>query len=88
MYDHDVSLSDDILYHARNIAAFLGCSERFVYHLHANTNAPIFFRIGATLCSRRSVILTWIAAQESGHPFIAPALISEAEMEADDREEE
>jgi hypothetical protein len=74
MGNENIPLAGDILYHAKNIAAFMGCSVRFVYYLHANTNAPIFFRIGSTLCSRRSVIMAWIAAQESGHPFLAPQM--------------
>jgi hypothetical protein len=60
-------LAGDILRGADEIAEFLfGTREdrRKVYYLAECTRLPIF-RLGSTLCARRSVLLTWIAKQES-----------------------
>jgi hypothetical protein len=60
-------LADDLLRGADEIAKFLfgpnGC-RRKVYYLAACTRIPVF-RLGSQLCARRSVLLTWIAEQES-----------------------
>jgi hypothetical protein len=60
-------LADDLLEGADEIAAFLfgdGASRRKVYYLAECTRLPIF-RLGSVLCARRSVLMRWIAGQES-----------------------
>lgn len=68
----DVHLADDILEGAEAIAQFLfrgtsdrqrGRNRRKVYYLAENSQIP-FFRLGAILCVRKSVLLDFIAAQE------------------------
>ena len=60
-------LSDDLLKGAKEIAEFLlGDSKqrRQIYHLAQHGRLPVF-KIGATICARRSTLLTWIEEQES-----------------------
>lgn len=59
-------LADDLLRGAAEIAEFIyGERElrRKVYYLVEYARASIF-RLGATLCARKSVLLQWIADQE------------------------
>jgi hypothetical protein len=59
--------ADDILRGADEIASFLfgsRASRRKVYYPAECTKLPIF-RLGSVLCARRSVLLNWIAGQES-----------------------
>lgn len=61
------SLAGDILYGADAIAEFMygtKDSRRTVYNLIQNKSIP-HFRIGATVCARKSVLLGWIAGQET-----------------------
>ena len=61
------SLADDLLHGADQIAEFLYGDEkerRKVYHLVEKSCLP-HFRLGATLCARKSTLLQWIAAQEA-----------------------
>ena len=65
-------LADDILRGAGEISEFLFGSRkhrRKVYYLAEATRLPVF-RLGSVLHARRSVLLTWIAAQENrvSHP--------------------
>ncbi len=60
-------LADDLLRGADAIAEFIfGArgSRRKVYYLAETSHLPVF-RLGATLCARRSVLMRWIAGQES-----------------------
>jgi hypothetical protein len=60
-------LADDLLRGADEIAAFIfgsRGSRRKVYYLAECTRLPVF-RLGSVLCARRSVLLDWIAGQES-----------------------
>ena len=60
-------LADDLLRGADEIAEFVfGArgSRRKVYYLAETSHLPVF-RLGAVLCARRSVLLRWIAGQES-----------------------
>lgn len=60
-------LADDILRGADEIAEFIfgdRGSRRKVYYLAECTKLPIF-RLGSTLCARRSVLLEWISGQET-----------------------
>lgn len=60
-------LADDILRGADSIASFIfgdRGSRRKVYYLAECTRIPVF-RLGSVLCARRSVLLSWIATQES-----------------------
>ena len=61
------NLSADILYGADQIAEFLYGTRRYrrrIYNLFSGDRIP-HFRLGATLCARKSVLLDWIACQES-----------------------
>ncbi len=65
--DNSPDLADDILRGADEIAEFLfgdRASRRKVYYLAECTRLPIFW-LGSVLCARRSVLLNWIAGQES-----------------------
>ena len=60
-------LADDLLRGADEIAEFIfgkRGSRRKVYYLAECTRLPVF-RLGSVLCARRSVLLNWIARQES-----------------------
>jgi hypothetical protein len=60
-------LADDILRGADEIAEFIfgeRGSRRKVYYLAECTRLPVF-RLGSILCARRSVLMSWIAGQES-----------------------
>jgi hypothetical protein len=60
-------LADDLLLGARQIAKFIFGPEgnrRQVYYLVEYARLPVF-RLGTGLCARRSVLLNWIAMQES-----------------------
>ena len=60
-------LASDLLRGADEIAEFIfGArgSRRKIYYLAETSHLPVF-RLGAVLCARRSVLLRWIAGQES-----------------------
>lgn len=59
-------LSTDLLRGADKIAEFMfGDTKlrRQVYHLSERKNLPVF-RLGSTICARKSTLLAWIAEQE------------------------
>jgi hypothetical protein len=61
------SLAGDILYSAYGIAMFLygdAKLRRKVYNLIETGRLP-HFRLGATVCARKSVLVAWIAEQEA-----------------------
>lgn len=56
----------DVLYGAEQIAQFMFGSvalRRKVYHLHYEHGLPAF-KLGASLCARKTKILQWITDQE------------------------
>lgn len=57
-------LGDDMLHGAGPIAAFIGTTERRVYHLTDKKLIPVF-RIGARLTARKSTLRAWIERQEA-----------------------
>jgi excisionase family DNA binding protein len=57
-------LATDILRGADAIAEFLGFGRRTIYHLNANGTLPTF-RMGGIVCARKSILIAWIAAQET-----------------------
>jgi hypothetical protein len=62
-----ISLSDDILYGAAEIAKFLfndARERRRVYHLASRKTFP-HFRLAAQLCARKSKLIAWISEQEN-----------------------
>ena len=64
--NEEVEFSKDLLRGAAEIAAFLLGSRdqrRTIYYLAAHSNLPVF-KIGSTLCARKSVILKWVEQQE------------------------
>ena len=56
-------LNGDLLRGAESIGAWLGLSSRWVYNL-ANKGRFPCFRLGNTLCARKSTLASWIASQE------------------------
>jgi hypothetical protein len=54
----------DLLTGADAIAAFMGVKPRRIYHLAETQRLPVF-RMGSTLCARRSTLLRWIEDMES-----------------------
>ena len=60
------NISADLLRGAVAIAEFLlgdGGQRRKIYHLAHSGQLPIF-RLGSTLCARRSTLIRWIESQE------------------------
>lgn len=61
-------LSADLLKGADEIARFVfgekNGSRRKIYYLAETSHLPVF-RLGSVLCARRSVLMRWIAGQES-----------------------
>ena len=53
----------DLLTGADAIAAFVGVKPRRIYHLAETKRLPVF-RLGATLCARRSTLVKWIESME------------------------
>ena len=65
--DSNLPLADDLLRGADAIAEFIfGArgSRRKIYYLAETSHLPVF-RLGSVLCARRSVLMRWIAGQES-----------------------
>ena len=67
--DSGLPLAEDIMTGAGPIAKFIFGSasetnKRRVYHAADKLGLPTF-RLGATICARRSTILKWIESQES-----------------------
>jgi hypothetical protein len=59
-------LADDLLHGGDAIAVFIwgdANKRRRVYHLAETAQLPVF-RMGATLCARKSRLLAWIERQE------------------------
>jgi hypothetical protein len=60
-------LADDMLRGADEIAGFIfgkRGGRRKIYYLAETSHLPVF-RLGSVLCARRSVLMQWIAGQES-----------------------
>lgn len=65
----------DVLHGADAIAEFLFGEtgrRRSIYRLAAKNRLPLF-RIGRGLCARRSVLITWVAAQEQSPSKKSPS---------------
>lgn len=61
------AINSDLLQGAADIADFLfgdAGERRRIYHLAENSKLPVF-RIGITLCARKSALVAWIEAQEA-----------------------
>lgn len=56
--------SSDVLHGAGAIAVFLGMTEKQCRHRIEEGTIPVF-RIGMTICARRSTLVRWIADQEA-----------------------
>jgi len=60
----DTDIASDLVFGARAIASVLGMTQRQVYHVTACSQIPTF-KIGGTLCARRSTLLAWLERLES-----------------------
>jgi excisionase family DNA binding protein len=58
------NISNDLLRGADAIANYLGFPRRAVYHAVSKGHLPSF-RVGDTVCARKSTLTAWIAEQES-----------------------
>jgi hypothetical protein len=73
-------LADDLLLGAKEISKFIFGPEgkrRQVYYLVEYARLPVF-RLGTMLCARRSVLLNWIAMQESRVLYAMDAAMEES----------
>lgn len=57
------TIAADMLFGADQVAAFSGLTARQVYHMAQIGVIPVF-RMGQTICGRKSTWLAWIEAQE------------------------
>lgn len=64
MDDAQGGYAADLLYGVKAIAGHLQLTEKQVYHLHDKGELPTF-KVGATVCARRSTLAKHFAAQES-----------------------
>ena len=62
-HDND-NLATDILRGADAIAGFLGFPRRTIYHLASKNGLP-HFKLGETICARRSTLTSCIEQQEA-----------------------
>lgn len=60
----DIPLAQDLVFGAAAIAKATGLTRRRVYHLTEQGHMPTF-RLGATLCARRSTLRRWFEEMES-----------------------
>jgi hypothetical protein len=63
----DSEFASDLLRGADEIAEFLFGDRKLrrrIYHLVATSKLPVF-KLGSTICARRSVLLKWIRDQEN-----------------------
>ncbi|NJC06855.1 hypothetical protein GGQ97_002648 [Sphingomonas kaistensis] len=56
-------LAYDILWGAKEIARFLGCSEKSVWNMHHRGQLPTFTH-GRRVCARRSTLISDIEQRE------------------------
>jgi excisionase family DNA binding protein len=59
----DTTTISDLLYGVEDIAGYLGISKRAAYHLVERKRIP-FFKIGRTLCARRSSLISALETLE------------------------
>ncbi|MDX1240582.1 excisionase family DNA-binding protein [Sinorhizobium medicae] len=57
------NLAADMLRGADAIAQYMGLPRRSVYHAISKGHLPCF-RLGETVCARKTTLLAWIAGQE------------------------
>jgi excisionase family DNA binding protein len=64
MSDGKTSNESDLLYGVPAIAAYLGLTEKTVRcRIHAGQFAPTF-KVGGTICARKSTVDSWLAERE------------------------
>jgi len=61
-----MDLSADILWGAKEIARFLGCTEKCVWNMHQRGQLATF-RQGRRICARRSTLRAEIERKEAAH---------------------
>ena len=69
----DKTQSPDLLYGASAIATFLGIKRGVVYHLIETGRLP-YFKVGKTVCARRSKLLDAMERLEEQHANAAEAV--------------
>ena len=62
--NEQIELKDDMLYGAAAIGSYIGLPRRTIYHAVANDHIP-HFKIGDSICARKSTLTKWIAEQEA-----------------------
>jgi len=73
----------DLLHGAPAIAKHLGLAVRVVYHLHDQSLIPTF-KMGKTVCARRSTLRDWMAQQEAAAATAAAAAATAGTAGQDD----
>lgn len=58
-------IAADLLFGAGAVAGAVGLTRRQVYHASECGHMPLF-KIGTTICARRSTLNRWFAEQEAG----------------------
>lgn len=64
MTDATTVPESDLLHGVKAIAGHLNMTTKQVYHLHGNSQLPTF-KIGKTVCARRSTLAKHFAEQEA-----------------------
>ena len=62
MREPDISLSDDLLKGARQIAEFTGFTERQIFYYAEKKKLPLF-RVGSAICGRKSQLSRTLSAE-------------------------
>lgn len=60
----DTELADDLVVGAAAIARYLGMTRRQIYAHAERGNLP-YFKLGATICLRKSTFLRWMSEKET-----------------------
>jgi hypothetical protein len=61
-----IPLSEDMLWGVKQIARFLGCTEKAISNMHLRGKLPTF-KHGGRVCARRSTLLADIEKREHSH---------------------
>ena len=60
---HTDDLSSDMLWGAKEIARFIGCTEKVIWNMHHRRELPTFSQ-GRRVCARRSTLRSFFEERE------------------------
>jgi hypothetical protein len=74
MTDHS-NINDDLLYGAQQLAEFLYGDPTVHFRIYKLIDKGVLphFRLGGTICARKSTLMAWVADQEHASIKQAPA---------------